>query len=281
MKAPFSYVVLRYMHDVFTREFVNVAVLVHVPESGFLRLRRVHPLTRVKKFFPGAQSGPLGRMLQFLESRCKAMETKHKSELPDRAISAAEIAPCLLPTDDSALQWSDTGGGLTEDPEQTLQDLFDRLVARHEKAQPVVRKEDDDVWKPFEREFRSRDVLHRFQEKVLHVGELYCTFKNTWQPRDSYLRVFQPLSFDLVDTSDIVEKAVDWGGMVRQLRKVDSEFEINLLLGRPNDQSKWTAFAQAQEVLTEDVTGRKRLVLEERAPEFARQVAEEIQANAE
>ena len=279
MKAPFSYVVLRYMHDVFTREFVNVAVLVHAPKSGFLRLQGVHSTTRVKKFFPGVQSEPLSKILRFLETRCKEMETKHKSELPDRTIGAAEIASCLLPTDDSALQWNDTGGGITEDPEKTLQDLFERLVARHERAQPAVRREDEDVWKPFEQEFRSRHVLHRFQEKVLHVGELYCTFKNAWQPRGGYLRVFHPLSFDLIDTSDIVEKAVDWGGKLRQLRKVDRDFEINLLLGRPRDQSKSAAFEQAQQVLAEDVKGRKHLVPEERAPEFAQRVAEEIQAS--
>lgn len=280
MKAPFSYVVLRYMHDVFTREFVNVGVLLYAPSAGFLRLKKLSALKRVKAAFPGLQSDPLRELLKFLDSRCVDMESKCQTELNGQTLTALEIAKALLPIDDSALQWSSSGGGVTENPARTLEELFERLVTRHEEAHPAVRREDEDVWKPFEGEFRQRQILQKFQEKVIVFGELRHRFKITWQPDDSYLRLFQPLSFDLVEPSDIVEKAVDWGGLVRQLRKKDPDFEINLLLGRPVDQSKWPAFEQAQSVLAEDVTGRKRLVLEERAPEFAREVAEEIQAAA-
>ena len=182
--------------------------------------------------------------------------------------------------DDSSLQWSSCGTGVTDDPAKTLDELFERLVTRHEEAHPAVRREDKDVWKPFEKEFRARHLLVKMQEKLMVHGELRHRFENSWQPANGYLRLFQPLSFDLIEPSDIVQKAVDWGGLVRQLRKTDAEFEINLLLGRPVDRSKWAAFEQAQSVLQEDVQGRKRLVLEERASEFARDVETEIEATA-
>ena len=37
-----------------------------------------------------------------------------------------------LPADDSSFQWSAPGGGTTEDPAQTLSELFERMVTRHE-----------------------------------------------------------------------------------------------------------------------------------------------------
>lgn len=280
MKAPFSYVVLRYMHDVFTREFVNVGVLLYAPELRFLRIQRLGRLKRVRALFPGLQSEVLQELLQFIETRCGEMEVRFKNELPDKSLAAPEIAKLLLTTDDSALQWSASGSGLTENPNETLLQLFERMVTRHEQAYPAVRREDEDVWKPFEREFRSRHVLHRFQEKTLFFGELRHRFKLSWQPASSYLRIYQPLSFDLLESSGIVEKAVGWSALVRQLRRADPEFEINLLLGKPLDQSKWPAFTQAQAVLEEEVLGRKKLVPEEGASEFAQQVSEEIQATA-
>jgi hypothetical protein len=280
MKAAFSYVVLRYMHDVFTREFVNIGVLLYAPEARFLRMRRLTGLKRVRALFPGLQSDSLQELLKFLESRCREMESRLKLELTDKTLTAADIAKSLLTADDSSLQWSMSGGGVTEDAEETIASLFERMVTRHEQANPAVRRDDEDVWKPFERELRARHVLHWLQEKELFVGELHYSFKTAWQPSNSYLRIYQPLSFDLLEPSGIVLKAARWGALIRQLRKADPEFEINLLLGKPLEQSDWPAFEQATAVLEEEVPGRKELVPEEKAPEFAKKVEEEMKAIA-
>src|SRR6266571_3831882 len=100
-KTPFSYVVLRYMHDVFTREFVNVGVLLHAPQAGFLGFERLSSLDRVKSMFPGLQSDSLRELLGFLASRTEEVHSK-SSELRDRNLASADaIAKSLLPIDDS------------------------------------------------------------------------------------------------------------------------------------------------------------------------------------
>ena len=278
-KTAYSFVVLRYMHDVFTREFVNVGVLLHAPRVGFLGFEKLSAMDRVKGMFPGLQSDPLRDLLAFLASRAAEIQRKTSEELDRDQISAETIAKALLPTDDSALQWSAPGGGATDDPQQALKELFDRLVARHLKAHPPTRREDSAVWKPFEREFRQRNVLARLQEKTLNAGELRHHFKNSWQPPGGYLRLYQPLSFDLIDPSNIVEKAIQWSGLLRQLRKADPHFFIYLLLGRPSDVHRLNAFKQAHETLAEDQQ-RTELVLEEEAPSFAGIVEQEIKAVA-
>ncbi len=280
-KKAFSYVVLRYMHDVFTREFVNVGVLLHAPTAGFLHFQKLPSLDRVKGMFPGLQSDSLRDMLAFLASRTEELNSTTSEMLDRDLLSADAIAKSLLPTDDSALQWSAPGGGITDDPAQTVRELFERLVARHLKAHPPTRRDDADVWKPFERELRRRDVLQRLSEKVLAVGELRHRFENAWQPPGGYLRLFQPLSFDLLQPSDIVEKAVRWSALIRQLRKADSEFLIYLLLGRPSGEGhSRRAFQQAHETLSEETSGRKELIPEEKASIFAAAVEKEIKATA-
>src|SRR4030095_3795871 len=98
-KTPFSYVVLRYMHDVFTREFVNVGVLVHVPAVGFLDLQKLSTLDRAKGMFPGLHSDSLRDLLRFLESRTGELREKANHGLERSALSADVIAESLLPTD--------------------------------------------------------------------------------------------------------------------------------------------------------------------------------------
>ena len=279
-KTPYSFVVLRYMHDVFTREFVNVGVLLHAPRVAFLDFEKLSGLDRVKAMFPGLQSDSLRDLLAFLASRTAEIHRKTSEQLLDRdQLSAETIAKALLPIDDSALQWSAAGGGATDDPQQTLKELFERLVARHLKPHPPTRREDADVWKPFERELRQRNVLARMQEQTLTVGELHHHFKNAWQPAGGHLRLYQPLSFDLVEPSDIVEKAIRWSGLLRQLRKADSDFFIYLLLGKPSDARRLKAFKQAYDTLAEDHQ-KKELIPEEDAPSFAAAVEKEIKAVA-
>jgi hypothetical protein len=265
------------MHDAFTREFVNVGVLVYVARSRFLSFEKLSSLDRVKSMFPGLQSDSLRALLAFLGSRVNELQSKISEQLDSEFLSAEAIAAILLPTDDSALQWSAPGGGATADPKETLKELFDRLVAMHLKAHPPVRREDSDVWKPFERELRQRNVLSRLQEKTLKEGELQHNFKNAWQPIGGYLRLYQPLSLDLVEPSDIVEKAIRWSGLLRQLRKGTPDFRIFLLLGKPFDNRRLKAFDQACEALAEDKEW-KELVLEEDAPKFAAEVEKDINA---
>jgi hypothetical protein len=87
------------------------------------------------------------------------------------------------------------------------------------------------------------------------------------------------LSFDLIEPSNIVEKAIHWNGLLRQLRKADPNFFIYLLLGKPSDAKRLKAFNQAYETLAEDQR-QKELVPEEDAHRFAAAVEKDIKAVA-
>lgn len=132
MKSPFSYVVLRYMHDVFTREFVNIGVVVYCPQAGFLQMKGVTRMKRALGFFPGMDSSSVIKTLRFMESCFAAFHKSPQQSLRFETLDAASIAKAILPTDDSSLQWSPPGGGVTEDPAQVLAELFERMVTRHE-----------------------------------------------------------------------------------------------------------------------------------------------------
>jgi hypothetical protein len=44
------------------------------------------------------------------------------------------LAHSVLPPDDSSLQWSEPGSGITEDPSATLESIYARMVTRYDKS---------------------------------------------------------------------------------------------------------------------------------------------------
>lgn len=132
-KGPFTYVVLRYMHDTFTREFVNVCILLCAPQAGFFGFEKLPTLQRVKGMFPGLNSESLRELLSFLARRTEALRAENPTAFDRAPLSAEAVANSLLPQDDSALQWSPPGGGITDDPQRSLSEIFERLVTRHLK----------------------------------------------------------------------------------------------------------------------------------------------------
>ena len=104
------------MHDVVTRELVNVWVVVCSAQANFARALCTQDLSRVVALFPSADIGHLLRMLAFIQKRICAVA-------PAPA-DAWLLATRVLPQDDSSLQWSKPGGGISPNLEESLRQLF-------------------------------------------------------------------------------------------------------------------------------------------------------------
>ena len=55
-KEPYSYVVLRYIHDVLTGEFVNVGLVMVVPGRPLILSKSRKTFGRIKSVFPDLDS---------------------------------------------------------------------------------------------------------------------------------------------------------------------------------------------------------------------------------
>ncbi len=51
MKTPYSFSILRYIHDPVTHEFVNIGVALYSPEAGFLRSICTTHYARITQLF--------------------------------------------------------------------------------------------------------------------------------------------------------------------------------------------------------------------------------------
>lgn len=278
MKVPFTYCLLRYFHDVLTDEFVNIGIVVYAPKVRFLGFKATPRISRISSVFPDVRRESFRGFVRFIQSRLSDLGHKIETELPldfkVDGLCAREIGKIVLPDDSSSLQWSEAGSGLTDNPRKTLELLFERMVCRYERHQRSDRKEDKDVWMPFHRALLRTGALVHFRDVELKYGNYSQHFEHGWQ--NGRWHIYQPLSFDLIEKRDIVDKAVHWSGRVNLLHRADPEFKIYWLVGAPQLGERREAFEEAKNLLAKEVHGDKEVIEESEAEAFSQKVAKKV-----
>ena len=97
------------------------------------------------------------------------------------------------------------GSGRTDDPTETLEHLFDRMVHRYEERQAIPVRSDEEVWRNFKRNLEERQVLKHFQSKRIAVQDDEVEFQYAW--KNGVCHCLEPLSFDLAAAESIRDKA--------------------------------------------------------------------------
>ena len=279
MKTPYSFVTLRYVHDVITGEFANVGVVLYAPGERFLQARFSSSYERLNAIFLKIDHTHFRGLMRYFHHRFEALGEELRDSLSPLPVNRiGELVRRELPSDDSSLQWSESGGGFAENLPVTLQQLYARLVERYIKEGELNSRTDEDIAKPFRAELERRKLGARVQEKKIETADYQYDFRFAWQ--NSIWHLYEPVSFDLVDPKSIVEKATRWLGRGVTLHESTEPFQIYFLLGEPKGSGTRKAFESAKHLL-EKIPGRPRLVGEEDMSTFAESVAREITGHDE
>ncbi|MBT2305248.1 DUF3037 domain-containing protein [Variovorax paradoxus] len=133
MDGPYTYRVLRYVHDIGTAEFINVGVVVAACDAPCVAAKHTTDCGRVKGAFPSLDTEVfLARMVR-LQACFDAIDPARCSEVRAREGTSIEgLIRCVLPLEDSALRWSPTGSGIGGLLAATLQSLYERFITRHD-----------------------------------------------------------------------------------------------------------------------------------------------------
>ena len=131
-RHAYSYTVLRYVHDVVSGERLNVGVLMLAPASRFLKVRTRKTAGRLRQAFPDLDAAAFASAMQAVERGLDALVHQADRAFGDAPTDARTVAVRVVPDDDSALQWSPAGSGLTVDPARTFERLYARYVTRYD-----------------------------------------------------------------------------------------------------------------------------------------------------
>ena len=248
-KLPYTYIILRYVHDVMTGEFVNVGVVMHVSLQRRVLAKTRTTIGRLRGVFPDLNRNAFTAAMHAVQRAFKKIAKENaKDGLFVTEGDATSFARQAVPADDSSLQWSPVGSGLTDEVEGTFNRLYDRFVARYD-THSRHRRTDDDVWRPVLQKLEEKNIASRLQEKVISGPVDDVFFQHAW--KNGRWNVYEPVSFDLVDADGIKTKAREWLGHLTAVvvgGNVEA-FQPHFIVGAPSDPMLRNAYDSAVEIL--------------------------------
>jgi hypothetical protein len=273
----YSFCFLRYVHEPLSGEFANVGVLLWAPQSRFLGFKASKKFQRLSHFFHGFQQQDHRQLIARIDTQFQQLAEKlsgpqAEMPFPEAPESARDLALKVIPHDDAALQWSLSGGGLTDSPAAELETLFHEAVARHYDSADEARRDDSVIYREiFSRAFESPVVKPHMSAHEVTAPLASHLFPQAW--KNGVWNVYQPLSFDLKLGETIRNKAHRWESLTRFLAQSPERPKIHLLLGVPSgDQRK--DYERAKDVLKS--SPEVVLIEEDEAADFARELESRV-----
>ncbi len=248
-KIPYSYTVLRYVHDPVTGEFINVGVVMHVPSTRQVLVRTRQSMGRAKDVFPDLNRSAFLASLRSVRTGMSSVSRElADNNMFEKSRNASDLAKLALPSDDSSLQWSQPGGGMTADVDSTFSRLFERHVTKYDSHQRQ-RKSDDDVWRPVRDRIAEKKLQVEFVEKTVQGTTDEISFSNAW--KNGRWHAYEPISLDLADANGIKDKARKWRGHLDAVAndEIKSNLSLNLVVGKPQVGDLMPAYFKALEIL--------------------------------
>lgn len=273
-RQPYSYVVLRYVHDVLTGEFVNVGVVMVAPQDGKFLAKTRKTIGRIKHVFPDLDRIAFVEAMKAFDRGIRGVRKEVATEgLFSDQKSAAAYARQILPNDDSSLQWSLAGSGLSANVEETFDRLYERFVSRYD-TYAAKRKSDDDVWRPVKEMLTERGVHLQLESKIVTGKADSIEFSRAW--KNGIWHVYEPLSFDLADADGIKDKARRWRGHLAAVAEGATEdLQLNFLIARPENRALLDAYHNAIEIL-EGSPFKTKVFEEEDVSAFVNEIEDEV-----
>jgi hypothetical protein len=279
MKVAYSFSVLRYVHDPVTQEFINIGVAVFSPEAKYLRAVCTTSYGRITQMFQKIEGQRFRELSRYIQNQICAAGQEYESALPFEAGPTIEhLLARVLPPDDSAIQFSKAGVGLSSDLDRTLNELFQRHVEQYAASGESPRRSDEDVWRVFREPLDRVLVTPRLKPKRIVAPSYEYEFERSW--KNEIWHVYEPVSFDMVEAASMLDKANRWVGRATSLLDSSDPFRIYMLLGEPADDRLKATFVKAQNILSK-MPGRKDFIRESEAEAFAEELAREVRGHRE
>ena len=247
-QRPFTYTILRYLHDQRAGEVLNAGIVMYIPSECRLLYRTRTTFGRVKGAFPDLDGRAFLDGMRALD-RSLAAVARNLMEMrlfPSDA-DAGGLARRAMAADDSAYQWSPVGSGLTAVADTTFERLYERLVRRHD-GHTTSRRHDDAIWRPVREKLAARDIHVPFEEKRIEGALDSITFQHAW--KNGIWHAYEPVSLDLADQDGIMDKARRWIGHLAAVKDAPTDpLKLHFILGAPRDPSLMAAYDRALALL--------------------------------
>jgi hypothetical protein len=272
-RIPYSYCILRYIHDPGAGESLNVGALAFAPTEQWVDCRIDQRYSRLSSTFRDFNGHHYRAATRRTMAAVAALQSRWRDSLSlgnDFPKSLEHLCRFLFPDPGLSLQCSETLSGLTHDLNDALMDIFERMVTSQHPEGVEARRNDAQVWGAFQEPFERAGVLQRLQPKRFTSKDFSIEFDYAWKNMEWH--VLQPVSMDYRQNDSLQKTATMWLGNATALKDQEELGELDLLLGPPQSSAQRLAYARAKDLLRK-MPVPHRLIEEDEAGDFANECA--------
>lgn len=257
----YNFAILQYHHDYVAGEAMNVGVLVYSEDAKFLRLKARPSGGRLLAAYPNLARTAFTHDVREVERGFLQLEKKLAQKSLFRTSDWLELTPSskerdgmlerlaakVLRHDASSLRWGKFGSGITNNPSDILEQLYDRFVMKFEEVKDVTGRVDEQIFEPVKRMLKDVGIYKKFDthvvtSKIQNVEFPHAIKNGRWH-------CIQPLSFDLATPEGMERKATLWTGNLFHIRENTDQFSAYILAGKPSSEHLRPAYERALETL--------------------------------
>lgn len=224
----YQYQIIKYLHDHFTGEFVNVGVVVYDPDSLYLNCKISTKYKRLTGMFPNAEGQ---KTIQTL-NRFRTKLLKKKEELnsffkPPQKLD--ELIKTVFPEDATVIQFSEVRVGLDVDLDAAVHYLFKAIVEKYTVDSGNSQSlSDEEVWKQkYKQHFEEAGIINKLSTHVVRTKNDKFEFDLAW--KNNIWHCYEPISFELASPEAIKDKVYRWAGKLQGISQTEESVSVTLL----------------------------------------------------
>ncbi len=291
-KIPFQFKVLRYIHDSFTGEFLNVGLALYSrpgPSSQlrpYLKVRLLTKHARITNTFPSADGDYYRRYIASLQTKfdflAESVNSKQISFESWPPNNLDDLLTRVLPPDDSAIQFGPLHGGMAGNLDKVFDDLYYRLIETYIPADERLSRSEQEIWSLFSRPLHAQHVTNLLSSTIIRAEKDDVELAHAW--KNGRWKALQPISFDLQHAGSIQRKAHQWLGTSVILDESSEVARVYYLLGKPrrDEASVQKAYRKAKDLLgTSKYASKIEVIEEDAAEDFAATIGPLIRSDVE
>lgn len=277
----YQYQIIRYVHDHFTGEYVNVGVVVYSPENHFLASKTTRKYQRITSMFAEANGKWIQRVLRDFEDKLE-IASKRLTDLFQPSQQIDNVTGSILPMDDTAIRLSETQFGIDVDLNAALEDLYQSLIEKHISDPKKETLLDEDVWREkYKQYFEKYEIIGKLKEHKVRLSDLpedNILFSRAW--KNEIWHCYEPLSFVVKNTDTVKSKIHKWSGKLSGIRRSGEELHLTLLVSFSPKHKKMLPLLEEyllKEYNLPDNKLRVDIVTDDQAEILAKDVAEKME----
>ena len=274
-RTAYTYRVVRYVHDPAVGEALNIGVVLCAPKVRFFGGMFEHRYERLSDAFGDFDGDRYRRVLKQMEVAIGDLTAysaeSHLFQTRSMPKDVNEMTTHLVPDTGLSIQFGTMLAGITEDAEEALAVIFDRMVASQYPRRRHEQRTDDQVWQDYRKRLAQHRITPHLQPKTFASDAYDLRFEHTF--KNERWHVLQPVTMDYAKGDSLQQRATRILGTAAALTGNKELGKLYLLLGAPRTESLRGRYDKAKNLLHK-IPVPHEIIEESEAEDFAKHLEE-------